>query len=110
MKIGKRIQQIRMKKNMSGNQLAKLASISQSTICQVEMDSKSPTIKTLEKICYALDVSLAEFFSAREESLPNRHGELYGAIMTLTPAQQAALIRVIGHINEKRGRPRELAK
>lgn len=107
MKIGKRIQALRIRKNMSGNQLAKTAGISQSTVCQLEMDAKSPTVHTLEKLCYALDVSLVEFFSDSDANLPHRHDELYRAIVALTPRQQGTLIRVVGHINEKRGRPKE---
>jgi transcriptional regulator with XRE-family HTH domain len=107
MKIGKRVNNLRLLKDMSGNQLAKAAGISQSTISQIEADVKSPTIPTLAKVCDALDVSLAEFFSDKDYSVSGKYNELHQNILKLTPRQQGALIRVIDHISEKRGRPRD---
>jgi transcriptional regulator with XRE-family HTH domain len=106
MKIGKRVYNLRLLKDMSGNQLAMTSGISQSTISQIEADVKSPTIPTLEKLCYALDMSLGEFFSDKDYSVSGKHNELYQMIIKLTPRQQGALIQVVDRINERRGRPR----
>ena len=98
MKIGERLQSLRIKKGISGNHLAKLSGISQSTVSQVEMNAKSPTIRTLGMMCDALDITIEDFFVVKEPEIPNKHKDLYKAIMALTPRQQEALIRIIKHI------------
>jgi transcriptional regulator with XRE-family HTH domain len=63
MLVAERIIQLRTRKGYSTNKLAQLAEIGQSTLREIEIGKKSPNIVTLEKICQALDISLAEFFS-----------------------------------------------
>lgn len=48
-------------------QLAKLSGIPQSTLSNLFVRNNSPTISTLEKICAAFGISLAEFFATGEE-------------------------------------------
>lgn len=105
MRIGKRLEILRIEKSLSGNYLAKLAGVSQSTVNQAEHDTKSPTIDTLSKMCYALNISLKDFFMENRAELPETHRELYKDIISLNPNQQEILIRIINHIKEKRGRP-----
>ena len=58
MDVGKRIVELRERKNMSTNKLANLAGISQSYLRDLEMDKKNPTVEMLSYICFALDISV----------------------------------------------------
>ncbi len=103
MEVGKRIYQLRVERNISGNALARRAGISQSTISAVENGMKSPTVYTLSKICRALDVTLAEFFSGETKPVPLRHETLFKGILSLTPNQQETMINLVKIMNERRG-------
>ena len=63
MEVGKRISELRERKDISTNKLANKAGVSQSYLRQVEIGSTSPTIEKLSYIVEALGVSLQEFFS-----------------------------------------------
>ena len=63
MEVGKRISELRERKDISTNKLADKAGVSQSYLRQVEIGSTSPTIEKLSYIVEALGVSLQEFFS-----------------------------------------------
>lgn len=68
MNVGSRIVEIRQQKGLSQYKLYQLAEISQAALSDIESNKKSPTIITLEKICNALEITLAEFFSEDKES------------------------------------------
>lgn len=48
------------------NQLARLSGVPQSTLSGLYQRNNCPTIPTLEKICSAFGISLAEFFALGE--------------------------------------------
>ena len=53
------IKKLRKKKGLSQDKLAKLADVTLTTLVKIESSvNRNPTIKTLEKIADALDVSL----------------------------------------------------
>lgn len=62
--IGKKIKFLREKNKMTQNKLATEAGISASYVASLEKGEKCPTVETLEYICYALNISLAEFCTA----------------------------------------------
>jgi transcriptional regulator with XRE-family HTH domain len=62
-KIGNRVRQLRQGKGISQEELALIAGLNESFIGQIERGKKNATVKTIEKICFALDVTLHEFFS-----------------------------------------------
>ena len=51
MEVGKRIVELRERKNISTNKLANLAGISQSYLRDIEMGKKNPTVEMLSYIC-----------------------------------------------------------
>jgi HTH-type transcriptional repressor of puuD len=61
-KVGNRITQLRNEHNISITALAKQAGIAQSTLSYIESGENSPTVETVEKLCAAMGVTLAEFF------------------------------------------------
>nr|WP_092072008.1 helix-turn-helix transcriptional regulator [Dendrosporobacter quercicolus]NSL48703.1 helix-turn-helix transcriptional regulator [Dendrosporobacter quercicolus DSM 1736]SDM35360.1 DNA-binding transcriptional regulator, XRE family [Dendrosporobacter quercicolus] len=70
MTIAERIIQLRRIKGYSTNKLSQLAEIAQATLREIEIGKKSPKITTLEKICKALEISLADFFNSTADDVP----------------------------------------
>lgn len=71
--IGRKIEKLRKERNMSQYQLAMDAGLSTSYIPDLEKGLKCPTVETLDAICYALRVTLSEFFSQSNENIsPNK--------------------------------------
>ena len=64
--IGKKIEKLRKERKMSQYQLAIDAGLSPSYIPDLEKGLKCPTVETLDSICYALHITLSEFFSEPE--------------------------------------------
>lgn len=63
MDVGKRVRQLRKIHNITTIELSKQCGISQSTISKLENGNRIPDVPTLEKICKALNMTLADFFS-----------------------------------------------
>ena len=57
-----RIKKLREAKGFTINKLASQAGISQSFLRDIELGNKKPTVDTLDAICWALDISLSDFF------------------------------------------------
>lgn len=62
-KIGDRVRQLRQIKGISQEELADNAILNRSFVGQIELGKKNATVRTIEKICLALDITLQEFFS-----------------------------------------------
>jgi len=59
--IAKNIKKIRKKRSISQDKLSKLAEVAYNTIIKIESGAlQNPTIKTVQKIAKALDISLDE--------------------------------------------------
>ena len=63
MQVGDRIKFFRKKRKFSQYNLSRVSGVSQSYLSALEANEKSPTVNTLKKICRALGICLAEFFS-----------------------------------------------
>jgi transcriptional regulator with XRE-family HTH domain len=55
-----RLQKIRQQRSMSVTELAKKSKVAYSYIYEIEQGSKSPTVRTLQKLATALGVSVAD--------------------------------------------------
>jgi len=55
-----KIKVLREQRKLTQQQLARMAGVAQSTIHYIETGQKSPTLKLLEKIALALDVSVVD--------------------------------------------------
>ena len=62
MDIAARIRFFREQKGYTVNKLANLAGVSQSYLRSIELGDKNPTVETLSTLCWALDISLRDFF------------------------------------------------
>lgn len=90
MDISARIKFFREQKGYTVNRLANIAGISQSYLRSVELGQKNPTVETLSEICWALDISLKEFFD--DDTLASlQKDELLREIYRLTPKQRQNL-------------------
>lgn len=62
MKIGKKLKTLRLKHNLTMEELAKRCDLSKGFISQLEHDISSPSIETLKSILDVFDYSLSAFF------------------------------------------------
>jgi len=62
--IGDNIRLIRQKSGLSQEQLALLSNMNTSYIGQIERGEKNPTVRTLEKIADALEISITDLFAS----------------------------------------------
>lgn len=61
-KVGKRIQTIRIEKNISQQDLAAKCNFEKSNMSRLEKGNANATLSTLEKVCDALQVDYIELF------------------------------------------------
>jgi len=64
MALGEKLQFYRRLRRMSLRDVVEKADCSPSFLSQIELDRVSPTVKNLEKICKALDLTAADFLRA----------------------------------------------
>ena len=67
MEILEKIQQLQAARGWSTYKLAKEAKIPQSTLSNLSKRGNSPTVPTLQAVCHAFGISLAQFFSSLDE-------------------------------------------
>lgn len=60
---GERVRELRIQRGLSQEQLALRAEITTTYLGLVERNLRNPTIKIIEQLCNALNVSLADFFA-----------------------------------------------
>ncbi|WP_422446614.1 helix-turn-helix domain-containing protein [Thermoanaerobacterium sp. DL9XJH110] len=95
MNVGERIRQLREKLGLSNRQLALKAGLSQPVMYRIENGYRRVDIETLEKICDALGITLAEFFNMEEGEMSPEYMELIKNARELTPEQLKILNDII---------------
>ena len=97
MEVYHRIWQLLKQRNWSLYRLSKEAGLSQSTITHALKRGNSPSIPTLEAICRALGMTLAQFFSNGEAKmeLTQEQAMLISKWNTLSREQKDALLQVL---------------
>ncbi len=95
--VGERIKELRELRKMNCNELANKAGISPTYIYQLERGEKSPTVEYLGYICWALQISLAEFFSVQDKPSED---EVSDRISSLTFEQQRLLNLFLNSLNQ----------
>lgn len=94
MNYAQRLQHLINERNLSQNKLSKGSGVSQGVISDVlTQKNKAPSLPTLEKLCSALGITLAEFFAENSESDP-KEGKLLSLYRQLPDQQQDALIAI----------------
>ena len=101
-KLGERIKELREKRKLSQEDLAKVTGLSQSTISQVEREEKDPSLSTLQKIAQGLNIHIAVLFASDNVhvfDLP-RLKKKYDDVEKLTPYLYTALGKVVRYAAE----------
>ena len=95
-----KISELREKHNWTEYQLAERAGLPQSTISSWYRKEMTPSISSLEKICAAFDLTLAQFFAEEEEFsvLTPDQTQLLEQWMTLSAEEKHLLLQLISHM------------
>lgn len=67
--VAKRIKAVRKFKNLTAEKLAWTANLSKSCVSYAEKGNNSIKISTINAMCNAMDITLAEFFSVFDENI-----------------------------------------
>jgi transcriptional regulator with XRE-family HTH domain len=95
-----RITELRLSHNWTEYQLAQKAGLPQSTISSWYRKEMLPTLQSLEKICNAYDITMAQFLSEDEnltEITPTQK-ELLSKWELLSPKQKQAFLELMSSI------------
>ena len=84
MTVSERLTQIMTNNSLSQYRLAKESGVSQSMISAILRGDRKPTVETMDMICKALNISLAQFFTepGLSPSLPDDEWEVVEVGMT----------------------------
>ena len=98
MNVLEKIRILRLKRNWTEYQLAEKSGLRQSTISTWYRKNMFPTIPSLEKICAAFNMSLAQFFTDENESqmtLTEKQTKLIENFNRLCENQQDAVLQLL---------------
>lgn len=95
--IGPRIKELCDKQQITKYRLSQMTGVTQTVLSRIIKGENVPTIQTIEKICSALNISLAQFF-AKDENPPDLTAEQKEIIETwngLNPEERERLMKII---------------
>lgn len=97
MDVNKKIETLRWQRGWSMYELAQEMGVTQSTLTSIMRRGNPPKIDTLERICEAFGISLAQFFIDDEEIevLNKKEKELIALFRKLPEEKQKALIELL---------------
>mgnify|MGYP004513969167 FL=1 len=91
-----RIRKLMAERQWSEYRLALESGLSQSTISNIFSRNTTPSISTLESICKAFGITLAQFFAEGDwVELTSEQLEMFRAWSSLTPAQKEVIRQLI---------------
>lgn len=95
----KRIRELMEERNWTDYRLAKEANLSHSTVTNMFNRNNAPTLPTLEAVCRAFGITLAQFFTEGEEAqLTADQQILFSKWSTLTDRQKQILLDLMDAI------------
>ncbi len=97
--VGARLKEVRTKRGLSQRELAKRASVTNSTISLIEQNRVSPSVASLKKVLDGLPMSMEEFFSIDE---PQQQQVFYKASELPDMGQGSIIKRLVGFNHEHR--------
>lgn len=98
MDVLEKIRKFRIERNWTEYQLAEKSELPQSTISSWYRKNQIPTIPSLEKICRAFGISLAQFFTddyAEIAALTKQQSELLHQWNKLTEKQKKIIVQLM---------------
>ncbi len=97
-----RLRQLMAERGWTAYRLAKESGLSESTLANIFKRNTVPSISTLESVCSAFGISLAQFFAEGEMvELTPELKELFDHWVSLTPEQKQAALQMIRAMNTK---------
>ena len=92
----KRIRELMEERKWTDYRLAKEANLSHSTVTNMFNRNNAPTLPTLEAVCRAFGITLAQFFAEGEEAqLTEEQQKLFSKWSTLTDRQKQILLELM---------------
>ena len=96
MEILEKIRNLRLERNWSEYQLAEKSGLPQSTISSWYRKDMLPSISSLEKICEAFNITLAQFFTSNNTiELTEKQNALLSEFNRLSQNQQDGLLQFL---------------
>ena len=97
MDVIKKIDALMKEKNWSDYKLAAISGLSSSTIANIHRRNTVPSISTLEAICSAFGITLAQFFTEDNYTvqLNSEQQDLFQHWVSLTESQKELIYRLI---------------
>ena len=96
MDIHQKLQSLMSEHNWTEYRLAKQSGLAESTIINIFHRNTLPTIPTLEAICKAFGITLAQFFAEGNwVELSPEQQELFTQWVKLTPTQKSSVVTII---------------
>lgn len=97
-----RLRQLMAERGWTAYRLAKESGLSESTLANIFKRNTVPSISTLESVCSAFGVSLAQFFAESEMvELTPELKELFDNWVSLAPEQKQAVLQMLRMMNLK---------
>jgi transcriptional regulator with XRE-family HTH domain len=94
-RFGRHVRSLRRARGLSQEQLAQRSGLSADTIRRLEHGSFSPSLETLRKLCFGLELRLSTLFEAYELGMPNESRELMDLLAARTPRELMLAIQVL---------------
>ena len=92
----RRIKQLMEERDWTGYRLAKESNLSHSTVTNMFHRNNAPTLPTLEAVCKAFGITLAQFFTeGNSPELTEEQRVLFAKWSTLNDDQKQALLALI---------------
>lgn len=95
MNAQKRIRKLMDERGWTDYRLAKEANLSHSTVTNMFNRNNAPTLPTLEAVCKAFGITLAQFFSEDNEALTEEQQLLISRWSTLNDEQKRILLELM---------------
>lgn len=97
-----RLRQLMTERGWTAYRLAKESGLSESTLANIFKRNTVPSISTLEAVCAAFGISLAQFFADQDMvELTPELKELFDNWLSLTPEQKQAALQMLRAMNAK---------
>lgn len=95
MKLNERLKDVRVSKGLSVYKLSQLSDVSTTYIHEIEKGKKQPTVEVLSKLCQAMNVELADFFSSSNNSIEITIDDIFKDLQDLSQQELASLQNLI---------------
>lgn len=99
--VGQRIHELRTNRKLSQEQLALRSNITPTYLGLLERNLKNPTLKVIEQLCTAMDISLADFFSETKNDssdVDSTSLQILSQISNCTKDEKKIILRLIKDI------------